>query len=107
MRPKMLALLRWKPDSFQLAVAAIKEKGVLSGKRQFSAAIAAIKEKGVLSGKRVERSERGVPGKFDWLEDLSADELKAFIDGKLDIASYQQGDAAVPRRPFIRKPSFN
>jgi hypothetical protein len=74
---------------------------------QFSAAIAAIKEKGVLSGKRVERSERGAPGKFDWLEDLSADELRAFIDGKLDIESYRQGDAAVPRRPFIRKSSFN
>jgi hypothetical protein len=45
MRPKMPALLRWKPG-------------------QFSAAVAAIKEKGVLSGKRVERSERGAPGKL-------------------------------------------
>jgi hypothetical protein len=55
----MPALLRWKPG-------------------QFSAAVAAIKEKGVLSGKRVERTERGAPGEFEWLEDLSADELKAF-----------------------------
>jgi hypothetical protein len=60
-----------------------------------------------MSGKRVERSKRGAPGKFDWLEDLSVDELRAFIDGKLDIESYRQGDAAVPRRPFIRKSSFN
>jgi hypothetical protein len=37
----------------------------------WSAAVAAIKEKGVLSGKRIERSERGEPGEFDWMERAS------------------------------------
>jgi phage terminase small subunit len=36
---------------------------------QLSAAIAAIKEKGILSGKRVERGELGKPGDFDRLTD--------------------------------------
>jgi hypothetical protein len=36
---------------------------------QFNAAIAALKELGVLSGKRVERSERGEPGEFDRMSD--------------------------------------
>ena len=57
------------------------------GAGQFSAAVAAIKEKGILSGKRVERSERGSPGEFDWLENTSADELKAFIEAEPDISA--------------------
>jgi hypothetical protein len=44
---------------------------------QLNAAVAAIKEKGVLSGKRVERSEVGGPGEFDHLSD---DELPAEIE---------------------------
>jgi hypothetical protein len=36
---------------------------------QFNAAISALKELGVLSGKRVERSERGEPGEFDHMSD--------------------------------------
>lgn len=40
---------------------------------QVSAAVAAIREKGVLSGKRVERSEHGQPGEFDG---LTSDELR-------------------------------
>jgi hypothetical protein len=36
---------------------------------QLSAKITAIKEKGVLSGKRIERSEIGGPGEFDSLSD--------------------------------------
>jgi hypothetical protein len=36
---------------------------------QFNAAINALKELGVLSGKRVERSERGEPGEFDRMSD--------------------------------------
>jgi phage terminase small subunit len=47
---------------------------------QIGAAVAAIKEKGVLSGKRIERSERGEPGGFDWMERASELELVAFID---------------------------
>jgi hypothetical protein len=36
---------------------------------QLSAAVSALKEKGVLSGKRVERSEVGLPGEFDHMSD--------------------------------------
>jgi hypothetical protein len=46
---------------------------------QYSAAVA-FKEKGILSGKRIERSERGTPGEFDWIENASAEELLAFIE---------------------------
>ena len=56
---------------------------------QLSAAVSALKEKGVLSGKRVERSEVGGPGQFDHLsdEELHAEiqrecrELGYIIDG--------------------------
>lgn len=41
--------------------------------------MSAIKETGVLSGKRVERSEADQPGEFAHLENMSADELRAFI----------------------------
>lgn len=48
---------------------------------QLSAAVTAIKEKGVLSGKRVERSEIGAPGEFDHMSDdeLRRDLIERFI----------------------------
>jgi hypothetical protein len=46
---------------------------------QYAAAIAAIKEKGVLSGQRVERRESGSPGEFAELENMTADELRALL----------------------------
>jgi len=52
---------------------------------RYSAAVAAIKEKGILSGKRVERCERGSPGEFDWIENASVGELEAFIEGEPEI----------------------
>jgi len=58
---------------------------------QYSAAVAATKEIGVLAGIRIERSERGAPGEFDWIDKLSVDELQALADGKLDIALYREG----------------
>jgi hypothetical protein len=45
----------------------IYRQAMLAG--QFNAAISALKELGVLSGKRVERSERGEPGEFDRMSD--------------------------------------
>jgi phage terminase small subunit len=48
--------------------------------KQYSAAVAAIKEKGSLSGKRIERSERGELGEFDWLERASEQQLVEFIE---------------------------
>jgi hypothetical protein len=36
---------------------------------QPAAAVAAIREKGILSGKRIERLEQGEPGEFERLDD--------------------------------------
>jgi phage terminase small subunit len=81
---------------------------------QWSAAIAAIREKGVLSGKRVERSERGTPGEFNWLENLSTEQLKAYVAGEIDfdsegkpISATNEGTSAPRRRPVLRGPSIN
>ena len=49
--------------------------------------VAAIKEKGILSGKRVERSERGAPGDFAWIENASAEELERFIEGETEMSA--------------------
>jgi hypothetical protein len=46
---------------------AILEQAMKSG--QLSAAVSALKEKGVLSGKRIERTEVGGPGEFDHMSD--------------------------------------
>jgi hypothetical protein len=61
-------------------------KGALEAK-QYSAAVAATKEIGILSGIRIERSERGMPGEFDELERMSADELRAFVGKTLAQAA--------------------
>jgi phage terminase small subunit len=76
--------------------------------RQFSAAIAAVREKGVLSGKRVERSERGVPGEYADLENMTADELReqfaalvsavAAAEGVGDTAAIAEGAGKGPPR---------
>jgi phage terminase small subunit len=47
---------------------------------QYAAAVAAIKEKGVLSGKRIERRETGEPGEFQWMERASEQQLVEFIE---------------------------
>jgi hypothetical protein len=64
-------------------------KGALEAK-QYSAAVAATKEIGILSGIRIERSERGMPGEFDELERMSADELRAFVGKTLAQASIDE-----------------
>jgi hypothetical protein len=43
---------------------------------QMQVALAAIKEKGILSGKRIERSEQGQAGAYADLEALSLEELR-------------------------------
>ena len=58
---------------------------------QLNAAVAAIKEKGVLSGKRVERSEVGSPGQFDHLTD---EELHAEIQRELTELGYLPASTA-------------
>ena len=52
---------------------------------QFNAAIGALKELGVLSGKRVERSERGEPGEFDRMSD---EELREAVDAQARELGY-------------------
>ena|SRR5690242_12575524 len=47
---------------------------------QTAAAVAALKEMGVLSGIRIERSERGAPGEFDFLEQMDEAQLLVFIE---------------------------
>jgi phage terminase small subunit len=64
---------------------------------QTAAAVAALKEIGVLTGIRIERSERGQPGEFDWVEKLSVEELRLLAAGKLDIASYRKDEDALGR----------
>jgi hypothetical protein len=45
-------------------------------------------EIGLLRGKRIERREQGLPGEFADIENMTADELKAFVakDGGGDTA---------------------
>jgi hypothetical protein len=67
--------------------------------KQFPAAIAAIKELGVLTGLRVERKEKGLPGEFADLENMTSDELRKFIVSEyarlgLGNASGGDGDRA-------------
>jgi hypothetical protein len=57
---------------------------------QTAAAVSALKEIGVLSGIRIERSERGAPGEFDWVEKLTVEELRALARGELDIEAVRQ-----------------
>ena len=56
---------------------------------QYAAAVAAVRE-GVLSGKRVERSERGQPGEFEFLEKMSPEELEAYARGELVMPDEQE-----------------
>jgi hypothetical protein len=62
------------PESLKNEAEEVRVQAMANG--QLSAAINAIKEKGVLSGKRVERSEVGGPGEFDHMSD---EELHAEI----------------------------
>ncbi len=50
-------------DQAQTILACAMERG------QMAAAVSALKEKGILSGKRIERSEVGLPGEFDHMSD--------------------------------------
>jgi hypothetical protein len=61
----------------------IYRQAMLAG--QFNAAISALKELGVLSGKRVDRSERGEPGEFDRMSD---EELRKAVDEEARALGY-------------------
>jgi hypothetical protein len=62
--------------------------------KQYSAAVAAIKEKGILSGKRIERSERGEPGEFDWMERASG---PSQVSGLIGLRRAQVGRSRTAR----------
>ena len=57
---------------------------------QTAAAVSALKEIGVLAGIRIERSDRGPPGEFDWVEKLTLEELRMLARGELDIEAVRQ-----------------
>jgi hypothetical protein len=61
---------------------------------QNAAAVAALKELGVLTGYRIERRESGAPGEFAEIENMTAEELEAFIAGEFDIETYRQGKSS-------------
>ena len=46
----------------------------------------------MLSGQRIERSERGAPGEFDFLEKLSPEQLELYARGELDPDDLQPGE---------------
>jgi len=62
---------------------------------QYGAAVAASKEISVLLGIRIERSERGGPGEFDWVDRLNLEELRALAKGELDVDAYRKDPRAV------------
>lgn len=45
--------------------------------KQYSVALAAVKEIGILTGRRIERREAGGPGEFAEIENMTAAELVA------------------------------
>src|SRR6516164_1691466 len=51
---------------------------------QYAAAMTAVKEIGILTGIRIERRESGAPGEFAEIENMTAEELEAFIAGELE-----------------------
>src|SRR5262245_44107742 len=61
----------------------------------FRRAVAATREIAVLLGMRIERSERGGPGEFDWVDHLNVDELRALAKGELNIEEYRKAPRAV------------
>lgn len=64
---------------------------------QFTAALGAVREKGILSGKRVERSERGIPGEFAEIDDMSPDELRAYLAAESEAVSLRRAPAESDR----------
>jgi hypothetical protein len=62
---------------------------------QISAYVNATKEIAILAGVRIERSERGGPGEFDWIDRLNVEELRALAKGELDLEAYRKEGGAV------------
>src|SRR5262249_33331230 len=71
---------------------------------QFSAAVAAVKEIGILSGIRIERAERGMPGEFD---NMSADELRAYIRSQLALMGDSGADVGAEEKGIGTRGTLN
>jgi hypothetical protein len=72
---------------------AILEQAMRSG--QLSAAVSALKEKGILSGKRIERAEVGGPGEFDHMSDEELWQALQERFAKLAVELRHNGSIAV------------
>jgi hypothetical protein len=108
-RVAQISAERWKQEQATAAVAA--ERSAITRQSlvdkleatrkaadeagQYSAAVAATKEIAVLLGIRIERSERGGPGEFDWVDRLNLEELRALAKGELDVEAYRKDLRAV------------
>jgi hypothetical protein len=84
------AMPRSGPEKLDITLAVLIERADQIFKQamaagQFAAALNALKELGVLSGKRVERSERGEPGEF---ERMSDEELREAVDEQARALGY-------------------
>jgi hypothetical protein len=73
---------------------------------QFSAAISAVREIGVLSGKRIERNEHGRPSEFADLENMTTDELRDYVASEISALGLGAAPSAQsdPARKAGRKP---
>jgi hypothetical protein len=103
-RVAQISAERWKQEQATAAVAAersaitrqslvekieeARQAAMEAG--QYSAAVSAAKEIAVLLGIRIERSERGAPGEFDWVDRLNLEELRALAKGELDVEAYRK-----------------
>jgi len=108
-RVAQISAERWKQEQATAAAAAersaitrqslvekIEEARVAAMEAgQYSAAVAAAKEIAVLLGIRIERSERGGPGEFEWVDRLNLEELRALAKGELDVEAYRKDPRAV------------
>jgi phage terminase small subunit len=80
--------------------------------KQYNAALGAVKEKGILSGKRVERTEAGEPGDFDTMNDLEAAQAIKKQREELDrptqgSGTVGEGEGSLSRNPSISTVCYN
>jgi len=70
------------PGPLSLLAEAEEVRKLAKADRNWPAVLGAIKEKGILSGKRIERSEKGAPGEFDWREPDRGRVARDYRDGR-------------------------
>jgi len=70
-----------------LAADALRLQKMAEQQGNVTAAVAALKERGVLTGVRVEKREMGAPGEFAWMEKLTTEQLRGFVEGTLELSA--------------------